>query len=218
MVRRGVDTDLFHPGKRDPDWLRTRLGLPEGRRVAVFAGRADGSKRVLVAAEATRLLLDRGHDLALVVAGAGGDLPRAQALCGDRLIAPGVLSQADLARLFASADLLVFPSESEIVGNVVLEALACGLPAVLSGRKGGTARLIHRPGAAGVAVHEGTADAWAAAMAGMLGGDRAAQGTAARAGVEAATPTWPTVFHEDLAEPWRALVAADRARRGAATG
>ncbi len=209
-LRRGVDLDLFHPRKRDRAWLRARFGLPEGRAVAVFAGRADGSKRMLVAAEATRLLLDRGRDLALVVAGTGSDVPRARALCGDRLVAPGVLPQADLARLFASADVLVFPSESETVGNVVLEAMACGLPVVLSGRKGGTARLIHTPGAAGVVVNEGTADAWAAAIEGVLGGDRAAQGVAARQGAEAGTPTWSTVFREDLAAPWRDLVAADR--------
>lgn len=215
-LRRGVDLDLFHPGKRDRAWLQARFGLPKDRAVAVFAGRADGSKRMLVAAEATRLLLDQGHDLTLVVAGAGGDLPRAQGLCGDRLVAPGVLPQADLARLFASADLFVFPSESETAGNVVLEAMACGLPVVLSGRKGGTARLIHAPGAAGVVVNEGTADAWAAAIEGVLGGDRTAQRAAARKGAEADTPTWSTVFREDLAAPWRDLVAAHRRARAAA--
>jgi len=205
LLRRGLDLEMFHPAKRDRAWLEDRFGVPPGRAVAVFAGRADASKRVLVAAEATRRLIDQGRDIILIVAGAGRDLARAQEICGDRLVAPGVLPQADLARLYASADLFVFPSESEVAVNVVPEALASGLPVVVSGRPGGCAHRVPNPDECAGIVTSDSVDAWAEAMAGLLAGDREAQRAAARRGMEGHAATWAQVFAEDLAAPWRRI-------------
>ncbi|GEO81686.1 glycosyltransferase [Pararhodospirillum oryzae] len=205
FLGRGVDLERFSPRHRDRAWLESRFRVPPGQPVLLFAGRADASKRLLIAAQAVARLLAQGHDLTLIVAGAGRDLPEAQRLCGPRLIAPGVLDQRDLARLFASADLFVFPSESETVGNVVLEARAAGLAAVLSGRHNGLGHLVVSPGEDGFVVTGDGPLPWANAIAEALTHDLRAVGAKARTHMEATSRPWPQVFEEDLARPWRTL-------------
>jgi glycosyltransferase involved in cell wall biosynthesis len=207
-LRRGIDLSRFSPDLRDRAWLEARFGLPTSRTVAVFAGRADGSKRVMVAVQAVRTALDQGRDLSLVIAGHGADLDAARALLGDRVVTPGMLPQDDLARLLASADLFMFPSESETFGNVVLEARAAGLATVLSARAGGTARWIHEAGLDGVAVTGGAPEDWARALVQTLDMDTRAMGRAARAAMERDAPTWDRVFEEDLMRHWRRLARA----------
>ena len=65
--------------------------------------------------------------------------------------------------MFASADLLVFPSETDTAGNVVLEAQASGLPVVVSERGGPKENM--RPDVSGVVCGARDADAWAIAIA-----------------------------------------------------
>ena len=48
----------------------------------------------------------------------------------------GYLAGLDLARAFASADVFLFPSTTDTFGNVILEALACGVPCVVSDQGG----------------------------------------------------------------------------------
>ncbi|WP_413204593.1 glycosyltransferase [Rhodospirillum sp. A1_3_36] len=205
LLRRGIDLEMFSPDKRDRSWLAERFGRTPDQTVAVFAGRADGSKRVLVAAQALRILVDRGHDLTLIIAGSGSDLDNVKALLGDHVLTPGSLPQADLARLLASADLFLFPSESETFGNVALEARAAGLAAVLSARPGGTARWIREDGVDGYGVAGGDPEDWARALEIALTGDTRAVGRAARRAMEQDAPTWTKVFEEDLMPHWRRL-------------
>lgn len=206
LLRRGIDLDLFSPDKRDRFWLAERFGTPPEGTVVVFAGRADGSKRVLVAARAVRVLLDRGHDLSLIIAGVGADLEAVRSELGGRVFTPGSLPQTDLARLLASADLFLFPSESETFGNVALEARAAGLASVLSARAGGTARWIHEDGVDGYGVTGGEPEDWARTLEIALAGDTRAVGRAARTSMERNAPTWAKVFEEDLMPHWRRLV------------
>ena len=82
-------------------------------------------------------LQKRGSSTWLVVAGDGPyreEMKRR--LKGHKVIFTGFLSQADLARVYASADLLVFPSTTDTFGNAVLEAQASGLPVVVADRGG----------------------------------------------------------------------------------
>ncbi|WP_041794729.1 glycosyltransferase [Pararhodospirillum photometricum] len=212
FLRRGLDLTLFSPARRDRAGLDQTLGLgSEGRGserlLALFAGRADGSKRLMLAVEAVRRLRDQGHEIDLVIAGAGMDLPRAQAILGAHCHLLGLLAQTDLARVMASCDLFIFPSVSETLGNVVLEARASGLPVVLSGQRGGTGWLLNTPGVDGLVVSSDDPEVWAQAVASLLSPDvRHAMGHAAREAMEANAQTWARVLSEDLVGPWRALV------------
>jgi glycosyltransferase involved in cell wall biosynthesis len=125
---RGVDCERFHPAKRDPA-LRTELGIAPDEIVLAYAGRLAAEKNLTVLADAWRNLPERGRCRLLFI----GDGPlrrRLEAQAGDRCIFAGYRHGEELARLYASADLFVFPSLTETFGNVVLEAMASGLPAI----------------------------------------------------------------------------------------
>jgi glycosyltransferase involved in cell wall biosynthesis len=211
-LRRGVDRDLFHPCKRDRPRLRRELGIPEDEPVLLFAGRVDETKRIDRLTEAVRELLARGFRLHLVVAGEGARSQRVSRALGAAVHLPGNVSQQLLAWLYASADLFVFPSESEIFPNVVLEARSSGLPVVLSARDFG-ARLVREPGIDGFLVGGDRVADWCEALDRLLADPalRAASGAAARKIVEESWPSWGEVLGADLLPVWK---DAAQGRRG----
>jgi glycosyltransferase involved in cell wall biosynthesis len=126
VVSRGVDTSLFNMRKRDPD-LRKAWGATDQSQVMISVGRMAPEKnleQVLKTFEALKLL---GTDLKLVMVG-DGPLREQFQLKYPEIIFPGMLVQSELAKYYASADLFVFPSQTETFGNVTLEALASGIP------------------------------------------------------------------------------------------
>jgi len=120
------------------------------------------------------------------------------------------VAQAELAWLYASADLFVFPSRIEISPNVVLEAKASGLPALVSGT-GGSQRMIREPGRDGLVVESADSFVWAETIEGLWKQPerRAALGAQARRSIETEWPSWRDVFREDLLPVWR-RVARER--------
>jgi glycosyltransferase involved in cell wall biosynthesis len=126
VVSRGVDTSLFNMSKRDPD-LRKAWGATDQSQVMISVGRMAPEKnleQVLKTFEALKFL---GTDLKLVMVG-DGPLREQFQLKYPEIIFPGMLVQSELAKYYASADLFVFPSQTETFGNVTLEALASGIP------------------------------------------------------------------------------------------
>jgi phosphatidylinositol alpha 1,6-mannosyltransferase len=119
---RGVDTDLFHPGRRDDGWRRE---VGAGRRLLVgYVGRLAAEKQV----DALAVLADL-PDVRLVVVGDG---PERQALEDllPRAHFTGLLRGDDLARAMASLDVFVHPGELETFGQTLQEAHASGVPVV----------------------------------------------------------------------------------------
>ncbi|MEW6320204.1 MAG: glycosyltransferase [Acidobacteriota bacterium] len=144
---------------------RRRLGLDPDRFTALYAGKLTRRKRPLDAIE----MLTRLPDAQLLVVGSG-DLEdecrrRAERL-GVRAVFAGFQNQSAMGRLYAAADCLVLPSESETWGLVVNEALAAGLPCVVSDAVGAAPDLI-AAGTTGDVVRLGDVDALAAAVAGL---------------------------------------------------
>jgi glycosyltransferase involved in cell wall biosynthesis len=125
---RGVDTQRFRPERRSTA-LRRHWGAEDGAPVLICVGRLAAEKNLGTAVdafEALRLVEPRAK---LVFVGDGPERERLQARCPDALFA-GTRHGDDLAAHYASADLFVFPSLTETFGNVVPEAMACGLPVV----------------------------------------------------------------------------------------
>jgi len=203
-LRRGIDKTLFSPAKRDRGWLRECYGIPADIPVLLFAGRVDESKRVLTVAKTARRLLDEGQKLHLVIAGEGSEKSTISALLGEQATLTGNLAQADLARLMASADLFVFPSESEIVGNVVIEAKASGLPVIVTGGAT-TSQLISSPGFDGLLTADRSVDAYAEITRRLLmdPAGRLHMAKNARKCIETTWPDWSDVLAEDLLPIWR---------------
>jgi UDP-2,3-diacylglucosamine pyrophosphatase LpxH/glycosyltransferase involved in cell wall biosynthesis len=125
LLGRGVDTDLFHPAKRDHA-LRATWGARGESPVAVIVGRVAAEKNLPFAMDCFRKMRERFPDLRCVVVGDGPLREKLQSDHGFVHFA-GVQTGHDLARHYASADILLFPSETETFGNVLLEGMASGL-------------------------------------------------------------------------------------------
>lgn len=118
----GVDTTLFHPGRRDPK-LRQELGIPVSSHVLVFAGRFAHEKNIPILIETAKRL---GPDFHLLLIGAN----RASQPEPNIRILPYQPQEHVLARYIASSDAMIHAGDSETFGLVVAEAMACGLPIV----------------------------------------------------------------------------------------
>jgi len=132
-VRRGVDLTLFDPARRNRAAL-ARYGITAETPVALYVGRLSREKNLDGLRAAWRQIHAVRPDARLLVAGDG---PQPALLTGPGVIRIGVLHGVELATVFASADVFAFASETETFGNVVVEAAASGLPAVV--RAGGAA-------------------------------------------------------------------------------
>jgi len=125
---RGVDSVRFHPRNRDEE-VRLRLGIAPQETVITYVGRLASEKNLEMLLESWRLLSGRERCRLLLI----GDGPlrlRLERDAGSGVIFAGYRHGDDLARLYASADLFVFPSLTDTFGNVILEAMASGLPVV----------------------------------------------------------------------------------------
>jgi len=127
-IQRGVDLELFQPARRDRDLL-ARLGVRGGGPVALYVGRLSKEKNLDALHRAWAQVHAARPDAHLLVVGEG---PLAGAAGAPGAISVGPLFGAELAAVFASADVFAFPSETETFGNVVVEAAASGLPAVVA--------------------------------------------------------------------------------------
>jgi len=126
VVGRGVDTGRFSPAARS-DALRAEWGAAAGAPVFLMVGRVAAEKNVELGIRAFAAARRQRPDLRLVVVGDGPARPRLAAAHPDvRFL--GAKRGDELAACYASADVFLFPSLSDTFGNVVMEALASGLP------------------------------------------------------------------------------------------
>ncbi|MEY3897256.1 MAG: hypothetical protein RLZZ214_2777, partial [Verrucomicrobiota bacterium] len=128
LLGRGVDTELFAPGKRCES-LRAGWGARAATPVAVMVGRVAPEKNFELAMETFGQMRQWFPDVKCVVVG-DGPLREKLAVKFPWVCFAGVQTGEELAKHYASADVLVFPSETETFGNVLLEAMASGLATV----------------------------------------------------------------------------------------
>jgi glycosyltransferase involved in cell wall biosynthesis len=125
ILDRGVDSQLFNPRRRCAD-LRAEWKVSEHDPVLIYVGRIAAEKNLSVTIEAYRELKRTNDRIKFVVVG-DGPLRRALQTEHPDLIFAGMRTGEQLARYYASADVFLFPSETETFGNVTLEAMASGL-------------------------------------------------------------------------------------------
>lgn len=128
VLSRGVDTQLFQPTRWNK-LLRQSWGAGEQRLVALYVGRIAPEKNLPLVIDAFRHMQAARPGMKLVMVGDGPERAKLQAMHPDIIFA-GMRTGEDLAEHYASADLFLFPSITETFGNVVLEAMASGLPVV----------------------------------------------------------------------------------------
>jgi phosphatidylinositol alpha 1,6-mannosyltransferase len=199
LMPRGVDAELFHPAKRKRD-------DKDRDHVLGFVGRLSVEKNVALLAQVQSKLEEMGHRsfrFLIVGHGGGGEeawlrqhMPRAEF--------PGVLRGEALSTAYANMHLLVFPSHTDTFGNVVLEAMASGVPAIVT--PDGGPKTIVRNGLTGRIAEDAE---FAAAVASVLGNPErhAEMRIAARA--HASTMSWDAVF-EGVYAGYEAILPARR--------
>ena len=131
---RGVDTTVFSPGRRSAA-LREHWHVSDRRPALLYAGRVSREKGLALFRPLETLLHLGRIPFRLVIVGEGPMTRELQELCPDAAFT-GRLSHDQVAVAMASADVFVFPSETDAAGNVVLEAQASGLPVIVTSAGG----------------------------------------------------------------------------------
>ena len=133
LWQRGVDTDMFQPHLVSKQ-MRSRLsqGHPDAP-LLLYVGRVSAEKQI----DEIRPVLEAIPDARLAIVGDG---PHREAMethfAGTNTHFVGYLQGLELAAAFASSDAFIFPSRTETLGLVLLEAMAAGCP-VVAARSGG---------------------------------------------------------------------------------
>lgn len=219
---RGVDTDRFSPARRSTA-LRESWQVPDETSVFLYAGRVSSEKGLdLMAPLRARLDGARVRHRFVFV----GDGPMRAALeraCPDAVF-PGSLPHDEVGLAMASADAFIFPSATDTLGNVVLEALASGLPAIVTDQGGPRSHV--RPGETGFVCPADSVEAFADATTVLARDPALRRAMSAHARAYALTQSWIASL-KPLHDGWRSAMPssgteADQSpstrRRTAATG
>ena len=141
VMRRGVDTELFTPARR------TRTN-DDATIVLGYVGRLSVEKNVAMLPEIEQALQAAGVANACFLIVGHGDEEASLRAGLTQAYFMGVQRGEELAQTYANMDLFVFPSETDTFGNVVLEALASGVPAAVT--TGGGPKFIVRDSVTGI--------------------------------------------------------------------
>jgi glycosyltransferase involved in cell wall biosynthesis len=212
LLRRGIEHQLFHPANRNRGWLAAKFGIPAERIVVLYVGRLNQGKNVGLVAHAVASLVERGLPIHLLCAGDGDERAAILGCLGSHASCPGNLEPDMLAAIYASSDLFAFPSEIEEYANVVLEALASGLPVMVSARSSMGRLLIEN--VTGFALPGDDVTRWADTIFALASDPvrRRDMSHATRAYAERRLPSWDDVLSSDLLPHWRNVVERGRHR------
>lgn len=195
---RGIDTQLFSPTKRDAAAMQQITGnaLP----VVLFASRLVWEKNMETLCRIYQLIQDKKLPCNFMVAGDGV----AMKACKKRLpkaIFTGTVDHEQLSVLYASSDIFLFTSISESYGNVVLEAMASGLPCVIA--DGGGSRNFIQQGKNGFLCQPNEPTDYLEKIESLLNAPQLHQKFSSAGIAYAATFSWDdlaTTYFQDLAQ------------------
>lgn len=132
-IRNGVDTETYFPVKpMDKVVLRRELGLPENGHIWIVSGHLSQRKDPLFLIEAWKKKMPNDDNNNLVFIGDGPDFEKCNIACKNatNIYICGRVDNVD--KYLKASDFFLAPSKAEGLPNAVLEALACGLPVLLS--------------------------------------------------------------------------------------
>jgi glycosyltransferase involved in cell wall biosynthesis len=206
---RGIDTRRFAPHHRSMA-LRERLGCGPRSCLVGYVGRLAPEKGIEVAMDAMAPLLAEYPDrLRFVLVGDGPAEDRLRARAPEGVVFAGRQEGQALAEYYASMDLFLFPSTTETFGNVLLEAMASGVP-VISHDRGPTTEFANATTAMPVDVR--TPSALVHAVRTLLHDARRRHEVAAAGYAEAHRRGWARIW-DDLFAEYAAALPATRLER-----
>jgi len=188
---RGVDGARFSPAYRSTS-LRERLGATDDTLVLSYVGRLAAEKGLQVALDALVLVEQaRPGQVRFLVVGDGPFEAEVRARAPRGTLLTGKLHGTALSEAFASGDVFLFPSTTDTFGNVMLEAMASGLP-VIGADVGPTREQLHAGG--GWLAAPGDAAAFARVIIALIDDRSRVREAAAQALTIAAAKTWDVVW------------------------
>jgi phosphatidylinositol alpha 1,6-mannosyltransferase len=205
---RGIDLGRFSPRWRDPE-LRARVGADDQTPVLLLVSRLVKEKDLADLVAADRILRSRGARYKLVMVGDGPMRPELEKSLPDAHFAGHQTGEA-LARWYASGDIFVFPSTTETFGNVILEAQASGLPAVVVD-SGGPPDLVE-PGETGLIARANDPADFAEKVMSLLADPEARARMGCRGREAAAEHDWGAI-NGRLLESYRRVLERYRPRK-----
>lgn len=208
LMPRGVDTELFSPAKRP-------VVAADAPIVLGFVGRLSVEKNIARLAAVHDELLALGHtNFRFLIIGHGAEEQWLRERMTHAEFA-GVLRGEDLARAYASMDIFVFPSHTDTFGNVVLEALASGVPAIVT-PDGGPRYIVRDTEGEDATGRIVSDEGFTAAIAGIIADPVRHQAMRHAARAYALTASWDAVF-EGVYAGYQGIVPAHRELAAAAS-
>jgi glycosyltransferase involved in cell wall biosynthesis len=185
---RGLDTELFNPTMREEDyWIKRGAKGP----VLLYVGRVSKEKDLNLLVDIVPGLRNRLGPFTLAIVGEGPYRAELEKLLPGAIFT-GILSGRELGVAYASADLFVFPSTTDTYGNVVVEAMAAGLPVAVSDI-GGPRELV-KTSQMGRILPARDAAAWVDGLSQMLAKPRSAQERQTFAAQAGSERRWGSAF------------------------
>jgi glycosyltransferase involved in cell wall biosynthesis len=202
---RGVDGQLFRPNRPGREAVRRALGFGPDDVVIGYVSRIAAEKNVGYLTEALAQVALARPNVRFLFVGDGPARGEVERRMGRHARFVGYRSGEDLADHYAAADLFAFTSLTETFGNVILEAMASGLP-IVALRAGGVADIV-QPGVTGVLIEPDAPPAqFARAVMSLTddADDRRRTSDSARA--FALSQTWGAIM-ESLRQRYQAIIA-----------
>jgi len=187
---RGVDTQLFAPERRSSS-LRDRWDVHDCRPAMLYVGRLSREKGLDLLPALTKALERLGVSHRLVVAGDGPLKPWLMEQCPGAVFT-GMLGRDEVADVFASSDVFLFPSRTDTAGNVVLEAQAAGVPVLVSNAGGPCENMVD--GVTGVVCDGNVTEIWVEKATALLGDESRRRRMSEAARGYALTRRWDTAL------------------------
>ncbi|MEO8070575.1 MAG: glycosyltransferase [Acidobacteriota bacterium] len=195
---RGVDGECFAPARASRG-LRDEWHVDHRRPAILYAGRLAREKGLDLIGPIQQRLHRHGLAHQFVFAGDGPMRAELQALCPDGLFL-GALPSDQMAVVMASSDIFLYPSATDTLGNVVLDAQAAGLPAVVSNEGGPQQHVV--PEVTGFVCAARSVDGFAAALVTLVRQTERRVAMGRRAHQLAQSRNWPAAL-APLFEAWR---------------
>ena len=207
-LRLGIDKALFGPHQSDRRGMERRYGIPPDQVVVLFVGRLDVGKNIHTLIAAMARLRAEGAPVHLIAAGLGPAAKDIHRELGASASVLGYVGPRELARRYASVNVLALVSEVEIRSMVGVEAMASGCPVLVSQASGVAPLFNYTPAMRQVS---GGVGAWTDALRAFCA-DLPCQDLMRAAALRYSREhlaSWRRVLAEDLLPVWRRAAKCD---------
>lgn len=190
---RGIDSNLFSPEHRDSEFIQKHE--LEDKISILYVGRIAREKNLSLLLDSFKSLNQKySSKIRLIITGDGPELKSLKKEAPDSVIFTSFKKGRELSQIYASADIFAFPSVTETYGNVIIEAMASGLPVVAIPAGGVKENLINRYN--GLAVKKNEPQEFSSKLEQLLINDHLRDALAHNARQYTLEKSWDHVFEQ----------------------